>query len=168
MVLGIGEGVPRGQVKPAGPHTRHPVGTVRAARNPLARPRPRPGSRHRPVGAGWAASSGNSLGPPVGVGLLAWDPVAASTTTRAARRSGPGQAGRSGGAATPGLTSSIGAAGRLPPVAAGRRGIPSRSISWSCTETTAFAAAIRSSAGADPSHARSPRSAAMRRRRRTI
>lgn len=55
---------------------------------------------------------------------------------------------RSGGAAE-GLTSRIGAEGRFPPDAeAGRRGIPSRSINWSCNVTMARAAAIRSSAGA--------------------
>jgi len=75
---------------------------------------------------------------------------------------------RSGGTEGPGLTSSIGAEGRFPFPAAGRRGIPRRSISWSWTVTMALAAAIRSEAGAFTSSMRSAIRSADRRSRRTI
>jgi len=76
-----------------------------------------------------------------------------------------GSQDRSGGV---GLTSSIGALGLPLPAAAGRRGIPRRSMSWSCTVTMALAAEIRSWAGALGSWARSPRSPATRRSLSTI
>lgn len=117
-----------------GPHPPHPVGTVRAARNPLGVPPARQARRQVGVDVRQAAQAGRS----------------------------------GGGSGVAGLTSSVGAEAFRFPAAAGRRGIPRRSISWSCTETTALAAAMRSGAGAAPSQARSPRSAAILRRRRTI
>ena len=129
------------------------------------------GTRARAVGRGVVVQGRGRSAPPragtfdrpgSGSGVLAPE-----GGRRASTRSG--QAGRSGGGSgAAGLTSRVGAEGRLPPAAAGRRGIPRRSMSWSWTETTAFAAAIRSGAGAAPSQARSPRSAAILRRRRTI
>ena len=75
---------------------------------------------------------------------------------------------RSGGAAD-GLTSRIGAVGfPFPAAEAGRRGIPSRSISWSCKVTMARAAAIRSSAGAAGFSTSSPIVSAERLSLRTI
>lgn len=120
------------------------------------------------AGAGRAGTVGRA-GPGSGVGSGRRSGVLAPGRGRRASVRVRAQAGRSGGGSgAAGLTSRVGAEGRLPPAAAGRRGIPRRSISWSCTETTAFAAAIRSGAGAAPSQARSPRSAAILRRRRTI
>jgi hypothetical protein len=75
---------------------------------------------------------------------------------------------RSGGGPA-GLTSKIGADGRFPPAAeAGRRGIPSKSINWSCNVTIARAAAIRSSAGAAGFSTSSPIVSAERLSLRTI
>ena len=105
-------------------------------------------------------------------GRLGWQGIHYGTR-RQGRAVGQGmQAGQSGmsggGSGAAGLMSSVGADGRLPPAAAGRRGIPRRSISWSWTETIARAAAIRSCAGAFGSRQSSPRLSAVRRSRRTI
>ena len=56
----------------------------------------------------------------------------------------------------------------LPAEAAGRRGMASRSMSWSCRVTMALAAEIRSLAGAVVSSTRSAIRSADRRSRRTI
>ena len=56
----------------------------------------------------------------------------------------------------------------LPDEAAGLLGMASRSMSWSCRETMAFAAEIRSGAGAVTSSTRSAMRSVDRRRRRII